>query len=245
MRTDEVLSGSGEPEPQLPGGRASVAERAVVALRQALFEGELQPGEQVNQYVWSERLHVSRAALREGLKILAASRLLEHDQNRGYFVANPSLSEMAELYWLRIVVEREVLLGCRRPSEAEAVQLLAEHDATVAAVTRRDPQESLAAERRFYFAIYDLSQRRLLLREARRFWDLAAVYRTASRTMAMSMNAGMEQFRDRKRRQLQAVLDGDRFTLAESVVNERRRMLELFQVEPFVPTDQWPGMATP
>jgi DNA-binding GntR family transcriptional regulator len=231
------FAGSGTPA---GGTRAPVAERAVIALRTALLEGKLQPGEQVNQYVWSERLHVSRAALREGLKVLAASRLLEHDQNRGYFVADLSLSEMGELYWLRIAVEREVILACRRPTHAEALELQIEHDATVSAVATNNLQESLVAERKFYFAIYELSQRKLLVREAKRLWDLAAIYRTPTRALVMSMAGEVENFRDRKGRQLKAVLEGDRLALAESIVNERRRMIEFFRAGPFVPADEWP-----
>jgi DNA-binding GntR family transcriptional regulator len=221
--------------------RASVAERVVVALRTALFDGELEPGQQVNQYVWSERLGVSRAALREGLKILAASRLLEHDQNRGYFVANLSLPEMGELYWLRAQVEREVILACRRASVSEASILRFEYGGVAAALDANDSQGSLIAEGRFFFAIYDLSERQLLVREAKRLWDLAAIYRAPRRAVTMAVPEEIRRFRERKRQQLQAILEGDRFALAESVVSERRRMIEFFRAAPFVPTEIWPS----
>jgi DNA-binding GntR family transcriptional regulator len=86
----------------LPGehlrGETPVAEFAASALRAALFEGELRPGDQVNQYVWAERLGVSRAALREDLEVLASTKVLDHDPNRGYRVSEMGLPEMAELY---------------------------------------------------------------------------------------------------------------------------------------------------
>ena len=215
--------------------RLPVAERAAIALRTALFAGVLQPGEQVKQYVWAEKLNVSRAALREGLKVLAGSRLLEHDRNRGYRVTNLSLSEMAELYWLRIAVEREVALGCKKPSVSEAEVLRDLHETRLSAYSNGNPHDIIAADRDFFFAVYDLSSRTLLLREAKRLRDLAAIYRQSAVEVALSARPERERLAKRREQQFEAVLEGDRFALAEFIVSDRRVMISYFNVEELLP----------
>ena len=215
--------------------RMPVAERAAIALRTALFAGALQPGDHVKQYVWAEKLNVSRASLREGLKVLAGSRLLEHDRNRGYRVTNLSLSEMAELYWLRIAVEREVALGCKKPSEMQAEELRELHESRLAAYSDGNPHDIIAADRDFFFAVYDLSSRTLLLREAKRLWDLAAIYRQSAVEAALSARPERERLAQRREQQFEAVLEGDRFALAEFIVSDRRVMISYFNVDEFLP----------
>lgn len=215
--------------------RVPVAELAANALRAALLDGELRPGDPVNQYAWAERLGISRSALREGLKVLASSKVLEHDQNRGYRVATLSIPEMADLYWMRIVVEREVALATRRPTEPEAQELVAARKAIAAALLNGSARATMDAERVFSFAIYDLSARTLLVREAKRLWDLAAVYRSTVLEVALTQPDEVKRIHDRRNRQLQAALEGDRYSLAELIVNDRRIMIQHFQADAFLP----------
>ena len=212
-----------------------VAEFAANALRSALFEGELKPGDQVNQYVWADRLGISRAALREGLKVLASTKVLDHDPNRGYRVAEMGLSEMAELYWLRIAVEREVAFACRIPTETETAQLVIAREALETAFTLRDPRSATAAERSFTFQIFDLSARTLLGREAKRLWDLAELFRFTVLDAAAAEPEESGRVRRRRDLQLQAVLDGDRFGLAELMVSDRRAMIDRFHAMSYFP----------
>src|ERR1019366_4821926 len=85
--------------------RATSAEFVASELRRAILEGELQAGERIHQEDWAERFGMSRAPLREGLKLLIDQALIRHDPNRGYFVALLPTPEVAQLYWLRIRVE--------------------------------------------------------------------------------------------------------------------------------------------
>src|SRR5262245_62073768 len=79
------------------------------ALRDAILQGDLSPGEQIRQAEWAERLGTSRIPVREALKALAAEGLLSHDHNRGYFVIRFGADEMAQIYLLRRLLETELL----------------------------------------------------------------------------------------------------------------------------------------
>src|SRR5262249_58597129 len=91
--------------------RAATSAPAVVAaeLRRAIMRGDLLAGEQIRQIDWARRLGVSQVPIREALKTLAAEGILTHGHNRGYFVARFGSSEVAEIYLMRRVLERELL----------------------------------------------------------------------------------------------------------------------------------------
>src|SRR4051794_7340139 len=72
------------------------AQRVATSLREAIRTGSLVPGEHIRQELWAERLEVSRLPIREALSRLAADGTVEHDPNRGYFVAKRPSSEIAQ-----------------------------------------------------------------------------------------------------------------------------------------------------
>src|SRR5579864_7895428 len=79
------------------------------ALRSAIVQGDLSPGEQIRQAAWADRLGTSRIPVREALKSLAAEGLLSHDHNRGYFVTRFGPHEMAQVYLMRRLLEAELI----------------------------------------------------------------------------------------------------------------------------------------
>ena len=215
---------------RLSGQRApNSAERVATELTEAIRRGELAAGEQVNQQRWAERLDVSRAVLREGLKVVATQSLLHHDPNRGYFVSTMSIQQVSQLYWLRVNVEREVLLSIRRPNEVEFDHIREAGERAIAGSVHKDPMEMLDAEREMFFDIYALSPFDFLATEAARLWDLAQLFRlTVVRERMSDLHPTPSLYGDRKRAQMLAVEQHDPYGLTESVVLERRAVADRF-----------------
>ena len=83
-------------------------------LRELIVQGELQPGEHVNEQPVAERLGVSRTPVRAALSILASEGFLTYHPNRGYFVRRFDLSEIMDAYEVRAALEA---LAARRAAE--------------------------------------------------------------------------------------------------------------------------------
>ncbi len=70
-------------------------------LERLIKEGELAPGERLNEYQLAITFGTSRGPLREALRGLAAKGFVEVRRNRGVFVRQLSVDEALEIYELR------------------------------------------------------------------------------------------------------------------------------------------------
>jgi len=77
--------------------RTSVGEAVIAEVRDAIARGDLKPGDQLPpERELAARLGVSRLAMREGLKVLAAMGLVEARQGEGTFVSRPTAQSMID-----------------------------------------------------------------------------------------------------------------------------------------------------
>ncbi|MCK4323101.1 MAG: GntR family transcriptional regulator [Armatimonadetes bacterium] len=70
-----------------------------------ILSGELQPGEHILAGQIAEAIGLSRTPVLAALQTLTAQGLVQHQRNRGCFVAKYSLQEMVEIYEAREVIE--------------------------------------------------------------------------------------------------------------------------------------------
>lgn len=86
-------------------GRTSTAERVADVLRTRIAEGFFPPGTRLAEDTIGSGLGVSRNTLREAFQLLTHERLLTHELNRGVFVRVLTVSDVADLYRMRKIVE--------------------------------------------------------------------------------------------------------------------------------------------
>jgi DNA-binding GntR family transcriptional regulator len=98
--------------------RSTVTDDTTEAVRAILLSGEFTPGQPLRQVELAERLGVSRTPLREALHRLSAEGLVRLDPHRGAVVAQPSVTELLELYEIREAVEvlavRQAAMRCTK-----------------------------------------------------------------------------------------------------------------------------------
>jgi DNA-binding GntR family transcriptional regulator len=153
----------------------TAAERAAAALRAAILEGELLPGQRVNQETWAARAGVSLIPAREALRALAGEGLVTYRPRRGYVVTELDLADLEEVYRLRRSLEAEALRrGVPQAGEAELAELAA---AAEECRTAADAAARLAANRRFHELLHGLAGSRPLLRLIGMLWDSTEAYR--------------------------------------------------------------------
>ncbi len=83
----------------------SLVQVATGRLRRSVLSGELRPGERIIEETLCAQLGISRAPLREALRLLAQQGLVEHLPRRGFRVTVWSSKDIRELFDLRRTLE--------------------------------------------------------------------------------------------------------------------------------------------
>lgn len=83
----------------------SLRDEVEDVLRQAIWRGDLRPGEHLNEAVLSDRLGVSRPPLREVIRTLEAEGLVVSRPRRGAYVKQLSGDDVLEIYSVRCTLE--------------------------------------------------------------------------------------------------------------------------------------------
>lgn len=84
--------------------RETLAGEVRCEIERMILDGELSAGEKMNELALSSILGVSRGTVREAIRSLADSGLIDLIANRGAFVHETTLSEIRNLYELRAAI---------------------------------------------------------------------------------------------------------------------------------------------
>ncbi|GAA4883516.1 GntR family transcriptional regulator [Actinomycetospora straminea] len=157
-------------------GPPSLVELALERIRADILRGTLAPGERLVEEQLTRRFGVSRAPVREALRLLAQQGLVEHLPRRGVRVVELSARDIQELFDLRDALERfaveTAFAGGRRPERSALRDLEAAtarieeaaHDVDDPALEERAAVDRAAAHRAFHLAFVGLAGHRHLLR---------------------------------------------------------------------------------
>jgi DNA-binding GntR family transcriptional regulator len=123
MTSTNSLAASWTAEPM---GRvaAPLREQVVGALRQAILDFQLKPGQRLVERELIEQLGVSRTTIREALRELNSEGLVTVIPQRGAVVSTPSLDDAIDLYEVRAALESLVVQRfVERASDEEVAAL--------------------------------------------------------------------------------------------------------------------------
>lgn len=84
---------------------SSGAERAYAAIKQLAISYGFPPGQNINEKQLSEQFGVSRTPIREALNRLAVEGLLKFIPNKGYSARDLNVTEIVELFEVRLALE--------------------------------------------------------------------------------------------------------------------------------------------
>lgn len=149
------------------------SDRAYEQIKDRIVSVQLTPGTVIREGDLSEQLEIGRTPIREALKRLEAERLVVALPHRGMYVAEISITDLTEIYEVRIELEaKSASLAAERmrPGQLESMKTLAaDYQATVG-----DNLESLfSLDRQFHVLLAQGSHNRFLEWEIGRYYDLS------------------------------------------------------------------------
>jgi DNA-binding GntR family transcriptional regulator len=134
-------------------------EQAYAALRTAILEGRIAPGERLVETKLAEMLNTSRTPIRESIRQLERDGLVTVSPHDGGQVRKPDRQDLEDLYLCRAALERVAAgLAAERADQQDLDRMAEALDRAEAAIAARDPLAFLEATSRFHRLI-DLAAR--------------------------------------------------------------------------------------
>jgi DNA-binding GntR family transcriptional regulator len=137
------------------GDRRTLAEALRFQLADQIVRGILAPGTALDETELARRFQVSRTPVREAIRQLAASGLVESRAHRGSLVAWPSHDRLIAMF--EVMGELEALcaaLAAARTTPAERHALAVAHEELRAIIQSGDPQRYHEINEAFHATIY-------------------------------------------------------------------------------------------
>ena len=172
----------GEKE-KVPGRGERVAHGTLVdvvtrALRDAIVEGRLQPGERIRQEAVAREFGTSRIPVREALRQLQSEGLVTLSPNVGARVARLDVGELVEVYLVRERLEPLALLHAATGMSAELLDALRGYEVEMEAASKAgDKARWLTIDTRFHRETYEAAAMPRLMRLIDQCWDSTHQYR--------------------------------------------------------------------
>ena len=136
--------------------RRSLHGELVDLLHDMVLDGELRPGDKINEQALCARFGVSRTPLREALKVLASGGLVILAPNRGARVARISPQEIDQLFPIMGALESLAgELACQKISNTDVARIRKLHDQMVHHYEKRESAPYLKLNRQIHEAIFD------------------------------------------------------------------------------------------
>lgn len=201
-------------------------EEIAAALRRALRERDIPPGQAMNQDELARRFGVSRIPLREALRTLAGEGLVTMKPGLGAVVTELRPTEVQELYGLRLLLEPPLAEDIVDHVRRRDVDELAAFVERMVKLGDQDPDEWSSARYRFNRRLYEISDRRHAVRLVVQLLNLVEPYaRVDAHVLGARARtqAGLEAM-------VGALREGDAAALAEliraDIATEQAELLE-------------------
>jgi DNA-binding GntR family transcriptional regulator len=143
--------------------RTHLHDEVLSKLRVMILRGDMAPGERVQERALCEQLGISRTPLREALKVLAASGLVELWPSRGARIAPLRADEVAETFNVVAILEREAGgLAAVRLDAARIDQLRCLHETMLAHASGHDAESLLRMDLQIHRTLVEVAGNRML-----------------------------------------------------------------------------------
>src|SRR5690606_10227999 len=166
------------------------------AIRQAIIDGTLEPGQRLMEAQLAEELGVSRTPVREAIRKLELGNFVVMIPRRGAYVADISLKDVSEVFEIRGALEALAAeLAAERASEDELEQLERLLVEIGKSIEKRDVEALVALDTEFHDVLYRASRNERLGQLLSQLREHIQRYRTETLSHPARMKVALEEHR--------------------------------------------------
>lgn len=166
-------------DPYRSPGSMTMQEYIAQELRNAILRGEFGAGESLIQEALSEKWNVSRAPVREAMRILQAEGVLTYRPRRGYTVRMLAIDELDEIFDLREILETRMLRAIESVGDDVLDAMTEASEQFARSAHTHDLIAMTYANRSVHFRLFECAGQPRTLTIVRGLWESTDPYRSA------------------------------------------------------------------
>lgn len=181
----------------LPASKPPAADVLYERIETLIAEGHFKDGERLDEMRLARDFGVSRTPLREALRLLSATGLVELIPNRGAFVRQPDFTRLVEMFEVMAEVEAWCArLAAGRITKAQLLLLRQAASACEVALQAQDYRRYYVENATFHTMIYEASGNGFLAEEARNLQRRLKPFRQAQLSFGDRLSQSMLEHRE-------------------------------------------------
>jgi DNA-binding GntR family transcriptional regulator len=177
-----------------------LAQEAAKRIRDMIRKGSLKKGDRILEEPMCRAMGISRTPLREALRILSSEGLVELIPNRGAFVAQPSLRDIEELFYVMSILEGTCARVCAEKLNDEGLKRLDDVFRKLEKHFRAEDRERyMAVNHRFHSLVQELAGNKVLSEVIDGLRQKILLHRYRQIYQPNRLDESMEEHRDLQR----------------------------------------------
>jgi DNA-binding GntR family transcriptional regulator len=160
-------------------GNQTITETAKFELRKAILTGDIPPGTRLVPAKLEQKFNLSRICIREAIKELTGTGIVESASQRGATIARPvEFSELREIFDIRYQLEgRASFLGTQKISDSDIIKMEILHNK----IDHNNEIElsDFLLNQEFHMILYRASGWRYLIKAIERIFDQVLLFRSS------------------------------------------------------------------
>ena len=159
------------PVPLLRSDHKTKTELALEAIREAIMEGRMRPGDRLTLAQLSTVLGMSITPIREAIRVLEADGLVSYEAHKGIWVTDLTAEQSRELTLLRARLEGLATeLAVPKLTDDDLRELDRLQSIMVEAVAARDDRALTQANLDWHYRIYQAAETQFVVRQIFKLW---------------------------------------------------------------------------
>jgi len=176
--------------------KKSLPEAIFKELEEMILSGAIPPGERINETKLASILGVSRAPIREALRQLESSGLLQIQTNKGMYVREIRIDEVKDLYDIRVALDGlagEKAAECIQEKDLQLLESLI--DEMGKWVGEHDPKAYFRANLAFHMAIVRIARNESLVGMYESVCKQTSLFRMITLSLPGRLSLSLEKHR--------------------------------------------------
>lgn len=150
-----------------------LTHKAYLGIRQMMFHNEIVAGQKIPFKDLAEQMNMSVTPVIQALKYLEFQGLVRREPNKGYFIEDLKLDEVAELYKFRKMLELVLLEETMATlDDVSIVELQVAHNAYLESLSGNLTHQKLIADMNFHLTIARLAKQPIRLNALKNVFDV-------------------------------------------------------------------------